>query len=182
MNVDFAKQFSCPKDRPLNFKCRLDSNFPHDIIYLDSYLHDAEFYWSKKFLTTKVLKIRFERDCWELPLKRNGLAWAKSILTISPIVSVSLKKTDLAYFDGSKRKCRKCIVKSIYLGEDYWERDMIYSFDDQLNLIETDYSESDVFTLNIRTDDFILKLKLPRGEHNKLPRNIELKDMENPKR
>lgn len=76
----------------INYKVRLDSNMFHDIVFLDSLIHDGRFQRNQIKQSAKKLIIPIERDCWELPVKelKNGseLYTTKSILTLFPVLEL----------------------------------------------------------------------------------------------
>ena len=179
MQKEFKKLFFFNKIAPLDFTCNDGKSFfDIGVIFLSGYLHDAEFFWSKKYLTSKVLKINIiARDRWEI----RDCPWAKSILTISPVLSAELEIIESDLFDGDKPKWRKHMINQIYLSEDYWYQpsmDIAHSI--PLYYPNDNLDEYSFFTLNIFTRSYILKLKLPGYDHSMFPCEITLKDIEGP--
>ena len=60
----------------------------HDIIFLDSLLHDAILYRDKIKLRGKKLCLAIRRDCWELWGGEEKLQYAAARLTIAPVKQI----------------------------------------------------------------------------------------------
>lgn len=166
LSNEFLKFIYTQKKESLEFKTKGNEiDFPHKIIFLYQCLHDAVFTWSKNIQTTKNLKLNItERQCWEFEDIWENWACAKSVLSISPVLSADIVIQDKSSFDGKKSKRRKYEIAAVYLGEDYWDQ----------------WENPDSFTLNILTDAFLLKIKLPGYEHSLFPCDIRLTDVEGP--
>lgn len=92
---DFQKlffEFFGPSPKKVTYKVRPDSNRKHDLIFLDSLIHEARINPGKMKIQKKRLTLTLNRDCWELGLveckKGFELYVADSQLTIYPISEV----------------------------------------------------------------------------------------------
>ena len=78
--------------RKVTYSIRQDSNGGHDLIFLESLIHDARFKMSDVVLHGKRLKITVNRDCWELGMVEHKdsteLYVANSKLTICQVCSI----------------------------------------------------------------------------------------------
>lgn len=92
---DFKKLFNTiagATPQKIDYKIRQDSNLFHDILFLDSFVHDSRFKSKQILLKSKKVIIPIERDCWELPYKKNKngseLYITNSMLSISPAFDI----------------------------------------------------------------------------------------------
>jgi hypothetical protein len=80
------------KPKKVNYVVRSDSNRYHDLIFLNSLIHDSRFKRNNTKVYGKKLIIQLNRDCWELGfVKQNNnseLHIANSQLTISPFIEL----------------------------------------------------------------------------------------------
>ncbi len=99
---DFKKLFqdlAGGRPQKINYKIRTDSNLFHDMIFLDSLIHDSRFKIGQIRHVGKKITIPIERDCWELSPEEHGnsleLYITNSSLVISPVYDVtwSIKET-----------------------------------------------------------------------------------------
>ena len=76
--------------RKQKFSVRHDACFDHDLKFLSSLIHDAEFTLRDIHRKNKTLTIRLQRDCWEFGRqgKSQQLLTTESELRISNVVSV----------------------------------------------------------------------------------------------
>jgi hypothetical protein len=95
MQPDFQKLFVDyfgKTPRKVVYTVRRDSNRGHDLIFLNSLIHDARFRMSDAIVRAKCLILPVQRDCWELGLVKHAdcceLYTTESAITISPVRSV----------------------------------------------------------------------------------------------
>ena len=88
LQPDFGTWFRATEPQRICYEIRNDANRLHDLVYLSSYLHDARLCPSSVKLTRGCLRIRLERDCWELFEFYQELVSVPSILEISPVVEL----------------------------------------------------------------------------------------------
>jgi len=76
----------------VTYEVRQDSNRFHDLVFLNSLIHDARFKRESLRHRGKRLSIPIERDCWELHVQHSEtsgeLYIAQAQLVISPVVSI----------------------------------------------------------------------------------------------
>lgn len=83
---DFGSFFKCDKFRQIEWKVRFDSNLPHDMQYLSSYLSDARFDCRQIRFERKHLIIPLTRDSWELGgFDRDRWGYVTGELKIYPV-------------------------------------------------------------------------------------------------
>jgi len=112
---DFGRFFRTNNRRPIDFTCRDGANLLHDFVYLRSYLHDASFEMKSVKRNGRVLRIRLQRERWELQKRSDGLENISSELIITPVVSMKWQSKSRI---GSKGKF---FVRDVYLGESIWD-------------------------------------------------------------
>src|SRR5215470_314073 len=89
MHEDFGFSFHTESDKPVRYASRpLSANGRHDLIFLSSYLHDAEFRMDQIQKHGKTVTIKLNRARWELERKLNELIFIPSELTIRPVKSM----------------------------------------------------------------------------------------------
>lgn len=90
---DFGAAFNRKSPSKLTWTIRSASNRLHDLIYFESYLHDARLKTAQTTLLRKALSIQVNRDCWELPIKKHKrsqeLYIANSLITLTNVSSYS---------------------------------------------------------------------------------------------
>lgn len=64
--INFSNFFKQKVYCPLTYNLRDGANRKHDIIFLDSYIHDAILFLDNIVLKGDILTIPLERVCWEL--------------------------------------------------------------------------------------------------------------------
>ena len=64
--IDFSRFFKQKKYNQVTYKLREGVNKKHDLIFLDSYIHDAILFLDNIVLKKGTLTIPLERICWEL--------------------------------------------------------------------------------------------------------------------
>lgn len=64
--IDFNKLFKRDWYRPLVYKIRKGANGAHDIVFLDSYIHDSTIFLNNIVFERRKIDIPLERICWEL--------------------------------------------------------------------------------------------------------------------
>jgi len=81
--------------RKVTYEVRQGPNGHHDLVFLDSLVHEARFTCRRMRLRGKHLTIPIERDCWEMGMDRDDgsceLYVAKARLTISPVLAIEWK-------------------------------------------------------------------------------------------
>ena len=86
---NFSAAFGREVPSKLRWSVRSDSNRLHDLIYFRSYLHDARISPTQIALHRKILSLRVNRDCWELPMKETKryreLSIADALVTLSDV-------------------------------------------------------------------------------------------------
>lgn len=90
---DFGIGFHTDSEAPILYERRWQpGNMHHDIIYLSSYVHDAEFRLDEMRFEGSRLTIPLKRARWELDRALGGdLRYIPSSLTISPVLSFRLE-------------------------------------------------------------------------------------------
>jgi hypothetical protein len=90
---DFGTGFHTDSDAPVLYERRWQlGNMHHDIIYLSSYVHDAEFRLDEMRFDRSRLTIPLKRARWELDRALGGdLRYIPSQLTVSPVLSLRLE-------------------------------------------------------------------------------------------
>lgn len=88
LQPDFGTWFRATEPRRICYAVRDDANQWHDLAYLSSYLHDARFCPSQTKLVKGCLRIRLERDCWELFGTYGEVISVPSVLEISPVLNL----------------------------------------------------------------------------------------------
>jgi hypothetical protein len=89
MQVDFGAFFHTEDDKPVRYASRpFSANGRHDLIFLSSYLHDAEFRMDQIQRHGKTVTIKLNRARWELDRKLNEVIFIPSELTIRPVWSM----------------------------------------------------------------------------------------------
>jgi hypothetical protein len=110
---DFGIYFRTNRRSPIDFVCRETPNLLHDMIFLRGYLHDATFETDDVSLTGSVLRIRMNRDRWELYKAPGELESITTKLTIRSVLSLKWRaKPTIA---------EKFFVRDVYLGESFWD-------------------------------------------------------------
>lgn len=130
------------KPKKVNYIVRHDSNRYHDLIFLNSLIHDSRFKRKDTKVYGKKLIIKLNRDCWELGFveqeNNSELHIANSQLTISPIIefewrfqndSAAEKNTDLWIDDILIERESYAILKVVLEG-DGWSLHVKVIYDD----------------------------------------------------
>ncbi|MCP4645164.1 MAG: N-acetyltransferase [bacterium] len=90
------------KPRKVEYEVRADSNRNHDLVFLNSFVHDARFKRSGITYRGTRLTIPIERDCWELghvqSEGQSGLYVTSTRLSLSPVY-------DLEWHFDHERDC-----------------------------------------------------------------------------
>jgi hypothetical protein len=121
---DFGSFFKTRNPDPIAFEVRWDSNLYHDIAYLSSYMHDARFSLANVTRREKLLKIKLDRDRWELWHDEPGeeLLTAASTLRLAPVLH-----WEWVFFDPQTvprlDTDDELIVAEVFLGQGHWEGD-----------------------------------------------------------
>jgi hypothetical protein len=83
------------------------------MVFLRGYLHDATFETGDVRLTGNVLRIRMNRDRWELYKSSEKLESIATRVIIRPVLSLKWQ---------SKPKVEsKFFIRDVYLGESFWD-------------------------------------------------------------
>jgi hypothetical protein len=85
---DFGIYFRTNRRSPVDFVCRQAPNLFHDMVFLQSYLHDATFEASGVHLRKTILRIDLQRDRWELYKSHGELESIAATLIIRPVLSL----------------------------------------------------------------------------------------------
>ena len=91
LQPNFGTWFRATEPRRICYEIRDDANQLHDLAYLCSYLHDAKLCPSTVKRRRGCLRIRLERDCWELFELYQELVSVPSVLEISSVVELQWK-------------------------------------------------------------------------------------------
>jgi hypothetical protein len=92
MQEDFGVFFHTESDKPVRYASRpFSANCRHDLIYLSSYLHDAEFRMDEVQCHRRTVTIKLNRARWELWRKLNELIFIPSELTIRSVKSMRIE-------------------------------------------------------------------------------------------
>ena len=118
---DFERYFHTKSISPIDFTCRTPPNLFHDLVILQSYIHDARFRIDRVRLRGKTLKIPMERDRWELYKSLGKLQCISCDLTISPALSMVWETTGKRLRKGSLPRNREFSIRDVYLGESFWD-------------------------------------------------------------
>ncbi len=119
--LDFRSYFQTTSTDPIEFSSRPPPNLVHDLYYLSSYIHDAEFHIEQVQLRGNRLHIPMKRCRWELYDVAGNLETISSRLTIRPVDSITweLKGPDVS--TGNLSQATKFIINRIFMGESYWD-------------------------------------------------------------
>jgi hypothetical protein len=118
---DFGMYFHTDCPDPIEFTCREEPNFIHDLVFLSSYIHDARFEIKALQLQEKTLHISLKRDRWE---RHKGLRTIESIsnvLTIESVLSVRWEYKGKLLRKGSLSPNEEFGIRHVYVGESYWD-------------------------------------------------------------
>jgi hypothetical protein len=85
----------------------------HDFVFLRGYLHDATFETGDVRLTGNVLRIRMNRDRWELYKYSGRLESIATRLIIRPVLSLK--------WQSKPKPDSKFFIRDVYLGESFWD-------------------------------------------------------------
>lgn len=100
----FRKHFGV-KPSKVTYQVRQDSNRFHDLVFLNSLIHDARFKREQAVLRGKRLSISLERVCWELGTVENSdcaeLHIAQARLTISPVLKIEWRFEEKTEFSSN---------------------------------------------------------------------------------
>jgi hypothetical protein len=118
---DFGTYFHTKSLSPIDFTCRTPPNLFHDLVFLSSYVHDAQFRIERIRLRGKTLKIPMERDRWELYENLGRLESVSSQLTISPVFSMVWESEGKPLRKGTLPRSREFSIRRVYLAESFWE-------------------------------------------------------------
>lgn len=110
---DFGIYFRTNSRSPIDFVCRETPNLLHDIVFLRGYLHDATFETGDVHLTGNVLRIKMNRDRWELYKGPRELESIATRLVIRPVLSLKWR--------SKPKVARKFLIRDVYLGESFWD-------------------------------------------------------------
>ena len=110
---DFGIYFRTNSRSPIDFVCRETPNLLHDMVFLRGYLHDATIETGDVRLTGNVLRIRMNRDRWELYKAPGELESITTRLIIRPVLSVKWR--------SKPKLASKFFIRDIYLGESFWD-------------------------------------------------------------
>jgi hypothetical protein len=100
-------------EAPSIFVCRETPNLLHDMVFLRSYLHDATFEASDVLLRGTVLRIRLNRDRWELYKLHRELESIATKLIIRPVLSLK--------WQSRAKSADKFSIRDVYWGESFWD-------------------------------------------------------------
>lgn len=109
---DFGIYFRTNSRSPIDFTCREAANLLHDMVFLQSYLHDATFEGSDVRLSGAVLRISLKRDRWELYKSHGELESIRAKLILRPVLSLKWR--------SKPKAASKFFVRDVYLGESFW--------------------------------------------------------------
>ena len=149
---DFGADFGLDSPEKIEYSTRRPPLHDHDMLYLRSYIHDAEFLPTEIQLAEKILTIPLDRDCWELDYS-SELLGVKSILEISDVISFSWLINQKHREQLGKKSHRKFCINTMFHGEEHYLRD---SDIDVINFVDA----SSKIRLVVRTEYFpLLSLK-----------------------
>jgi hypothetical protein len=120
---DFGADFYADNAAPIRYhanRYRL-GNFRHDIVYLSSYIHDAEVRLDELRLRRKSLVIPLNRARWELDRGVGDLAYIRSKLTISPVLSVSLELNHTCFLQKTFFHAPTVVISKLQNISEQWE-------------------------------------------------------------
>jgi hypothetical protein len=109
--LNFGDYFQTDNKEPIDFSGRHPPNLQHDLFYLSSYIHDAEFLIEQVQLKEKTLLIPMQRSRWELYDSLGGLEVIDSVLAIEDVEEITWELLD------NRLKRDKFIVRNIFFGE-----------------------------------------------------------------
>jgi hypothetical protein len=119
--LDFRSYFQTESTVPIEFSSRPPPNLVHDLYYLSSYIHDAEFGIGQVCLQGKKLRILMKRCRWERYDAVGNLETIPSQLTIQPVDSITWELKGPHLNTGNLSQATKFIVSRLYMGESYWD-------------------------------------------------------------
>ena len=111
--------FQTDNRSPIEFVCREEANLWHDMVFLRSYPHDAEFEIDKVRLRGKVLRIPVHRDRWELYKSSEQLESIATKLIISPVLALKWESMRKVARARTSSRSIKFYIRDVYLGESY---------------------------------------------------------------
>ncbi len=91
LQIDFGAFFHAQNDAPVRYTNRPMANGRHDLIFLSSYIHDAEFRMDQVQRRGRSVLIPLNRVRWELYRKLDDLIGIPSELTIRPVKSMRIE-------------------------------------------------------------------------------------------
>ena len=118
---DFGMYFHTDSPSPIDFTCRTPPNLFHDLVFLQSYIHDARFKVEKIRLRNKTLQIPMERDRWERYKSLGKLESISCDLKISPVFSIDWESPRKSVRRGSLPRNKEFAIRNVYLSESYWD-------------------------------------------------------------
>ena len=110
---DFGIYFRTNRRNPIDFVCRETPNLLHDMIFIQSYLHDATFSAKGVQLKGNTLRIDLQRARWELYESLGELESIASRLIIRPVLS--------AKWQSKAKVTDQFSIRNVYLGESFWD-------------------------------------------------------------
>jgi len=118
---DFGSNFHTQSRTPIRYETRQAcANGRHDLIYLSSYIHDAEFRIDEIRQRGRSAVIPLRRARWELYKQTNELPCVQSELTVSAVKSLDVQLG--APFTATKKFLRNpqlTIFSLEYISDDY---------------------------------------------------------------
>jgi hypothetical protein len=140
MHVDFGASFHTENDKPVRYASRpFLANGRHDLIFLSSYVHDAEFRMDEIQRRGKTVTLKLDRARWELERKLNELVTIPSDLTIRPVKSMWVELGAGHYFTRKFLRKPEMTIFSLMAIPATMVRDPDDDSDDEEIVIECSY-------------------------------------------
>ena len=118
----FGADFGLDSPERIEYSTRQHPLHDHDMLYLRSYIHDAEFLPTEIRLADKTLTISLDRCCWELDYS-SELLGVKSILEISDVISFSWLINQKYREQLGKKSHRRFCINTMFHGEEHYLHD-----------------------------------------------------------
>lgn len=120
LQPDFGSHFHLAAPRPIRYCLRPDSNRAHDLVYLESYIHDARFRPTAVRVRGTTLTIDLKRDAWELYQQTGRLKSVRSRLTVQPVARIEWQLEGPLAASKSDFRREELDITHLFFGEACW--------------------------------------------------------------
>lgn len=135
--INFGTGFHTDGHAPIRYETRNPPSRRHDVIYLSSYIHDAEFRIDEMELRRKTLLLPLNRARWELDRGSGDLTYIRSELTISQVVWLRLELDHFSQLQKEFLRAPKVVIFRLQALSREW--DDYEDSDDEEIIIEFAY-------------------------------------------